>query len=207
MGQRKNYQHASQHPKRKFPALSVAPECTPLVEAATAANLTTLLAALEAAGLVDAVVSPAAPLTVFAPTNDAFDAALKALGITLKDLVADSDLLKEILLYHVLGTTVRSGDIVDGATAETLLGKDSSCGVSALTFDTKDGVVVKGGQTSAKVVVPDVETCSAVVHVIDFVLVPCPAPAQPPMHPSPMPRKAEPKKKHKLVHIVWPFDG
>ncbi|CAD7702001.1 unnamed protein product [Ostreobium quekettii] len=170
------------------PAADEGEVCTPLLEAATDAGLTTLLAAVEAAGLVDAIQAPG--LTIFAPTNDAFDSALQALGVTLDNLVADKDLLTEILLYHVLGTTVRSGDIQDTATAETLLGNDSSCGVSALTFDLTEGVVVVGGASSATVVAPDVETCTAVVHVIDFVLLPC-ALGEPEPVPEPEPEPGE----------------
>jgi len=149
-------------------------ECTPLIEVAQDAGLTTLLAALEAASLVETVTAPDASLTVFAPSNDAFDAALDALGLTLDDLVANTELLTEILLYHVLPESFSAADFGEGGTFTTALGDASSCGVSDVDVVVGDVVTISGGETSANVTLADVETCTAIVHVIDFVLLPCP---------------------------------
>lgn len=149
-------------------------ECTPIVQAAQDAGLTTLVAALEAANLVETVTAPDASLTVFAPSNDAFDAALSALELTLDDLVANTELLTEILLYHVLPEAFSAADFGEGGTFTTALGESSSCGVSDVDVVIGDIVTIVGGQTNATVAIADVETCTGIVHVIDFVLLPCP---------------------------------
>ncbi|GAP68801.1 por secretion system C-terminal sorting domain [Bacteroidales bacterium 6E] len=122
---------------------------------------TTLEAAVIAAGLAEAL-SGEGPFTVFAPTDAAF-AALPA-G-TVEALLADPDgALKDILLYHVLGSKVMSTDLSDGLSATTLLGKDITVTIN------DNGVFING----AKVTVADIETDNGVVHVIDAVLVPAP---------------------------------
>ncbi|CAD7697230.1 unnamed protein product [Ostreobium quekettii] len=163
--------------------------CPGLAEAAEEAGLTTFLAALAEAGLTD-FLSGLNSSTVFCPTNAAFEAAVASLGITIDDLLSNQELLEEVLLYHVLETTVLSGDIVYGVDTETLLGaNDSSCGVSTLAFEISDdgGVAVSGGASAATVLTPDVEICSGVLHVIDDVLLPCPSAPPPTAGPSPAP--------------------
>jgi transforming growth factor-beta-induced protein len=123
------------------------------------ANHTTLEAAVIAAGLADDL-SGAGPFTVFAPTDAAF-AALPA-G-TVEALLADpTGDLADILLYHVLGASVKSTDLSDGQTATTLLGKDITVKIDA------NGVFIN----NAKVTVADIMTDNGVVHVIDAVLLP-----------------------------------
>ena len=123
---------------------------------ATEAGLTILLQAVEAAGLVETVNDPDAKLTIFAPTDEAFLAALKALSISAEDLLGDTELLTEILTYHVLGSPFTAADFAKyphGARFKTLLGDDSSCGVGTLKiFPTREGgVSIVGGETSASV--------------------------------------------------------
>ena len=120
---------------------------------------TTLEAAVIAAGLAETLAGDG-PFTVFAPTDAAF-AALPA-G-TVEALLADAEgALKDILLYHVLGSKVMSTDLSDGMSATTLLGKDITVTIN------ENGVFING----AKVTVADIETDNGVVHVIDAVLVP-----------------------------------
>ncbi|MEK9529242.1 MAG: fasciclin domain-containing protein, partial [Gammaproteobacteria bacterium] len=93
-----------------------------IVEVATeAGNFPTLLAAVEAAGLVDALADSSASLTVFAPTEEAFAALPEG---TLDALLADPDALASVLTYHVLGSSVEAGSALDLAptTVETLNG-------------------------------------------------------------------------------------
>ncbi|MGH1492685.1 MAG: fasciclin domain-containing protein, partial [Acidimicrobiales bacterium] len=78
--------------------------------AAEAGSFTTLLAAAEAAGLVETLTGEG-PLTVFAPTDDAFAAALADLGLTAEQLLADTDTLTSILTYHVVAGQVLSTDL------------------------------------------------------------------------------------------------
>lgn len=127
--------------------------------AAAAGGFSTLLTAATEAGLVDALTGEG-PLTVFAPTDEAF-AALPA-G-TLESLLADPQgALTQILLYHVVSGKVMSGDLSDGMTAETLQG-------APITISIADDVVKIN---DAVVVVADIETSNGVIHVIDAVILP-----------------------------------
>ncbi|MBX2998916.1 MAG: fasciclin domain-containing protein [Caldilineaceae bacterium] len=131
-----------------------------IVETAIAAgSFTTLVAAVEAAGLVDAL-SGEGPFTVFAPTDEAF-AALPA-G-TIEALLADpSGDLTQILLYHVIAGQVMAADVTDGLVAETLQGSTVSFMVMA------DGVMIN----EANIIATDIETSNGVIHVIDAVILP-----------------------------------
>lgn len=132
-------------------------------------DFSTLAAAVEAAGLQDALADPDATLTVFAPTNQAFEAALDALGLTAEELFADTETLTSILTYHVLGDTVTSGDIADADAeeipVETLSGEELTVVVA------DDGTVGFADQT-ATVTMTDIEASNGVIHVIDAVLLP-----------------------------------
>ena len=131
--------------------------------AAAAGSFNRLLAAAEAAGLVDALKGEG-PLTVFAPTDEAFAAIPEGtLAALLSDPTGD---LKDILLYHVVPGAVMSSDLTDGGSANTLQG-------APVTFTVGDGKVAVN---DANVVTPDIKTSNGVIHVIDKVLLP-PAPA------------------------------
>lgn len=131
-----------------------------LVEiAADNENFTTLVAAVEAAGLVDTLASEG-PFTVFAPTNEAFAALPEG---TLDFLLQEEnrDMLVSILTYHVVPGKVMSGDVETGAVA-TANGADLTLVVG------EDGVMVG----AASVVDVDIEASNGVIHVIDTVLLP-----------------------------------
>ncbi len=130
--------------------------------ATDAGAFTTLLAAVEAAGLSEALTS-GGPFTVFAPTDDAFAALLEELGLTAEELLASED-LESILLYHVVENAVGSEVVVtlDGASVETLNGGTVDLSVS------EDGVMVN----NANVVAVDVHASNGIIHVIDTVLLP-----------------------------------
>jgi len=137
-----------------------------IVETAVAdGNFKTLAAALTEAKLVDAL-SGEGPFTVFAPTDTAFEAALKALGITAEELLARPD-LGGILKFHVASGKVMSSDLSNGMKVPTLEGAE-------LTV-TIDGKTVKIGD--ATVTTADLECSNGVIHVIDKVLLP-PAPVK-----------------------------
>ena len=122
-------------------------------------NFSTLVAAVQAAGLVDTLKSEG-PFTVFAPTNDAF-AALPA-G-TVENLLKpeNKDQLTAILTYHVVPGKVMSGDLSNGMTATTVQGTD-------VTIMTEGGVTVQGANVTAA----DIEASNGVIHVIDAVILP-----------------------------------
>ncbi len=126
--------------------------------AAAAGNFTTLLAAAEAAGLVDALRGEG-PLTVFAPTDEAF---AKLPAGTLDSLLADPEALADILLYHVAEGKLTARDVSERGFVTTLLGRP-------LAFTAmRDSVKVN----DANVVTADIETSNGIIHVIDVVLVP-----------------------------------
>ena len=132
--------------------------------AATAASnnpvLSTLVAAVTAAGLVDTLNGPG-PFTIFAPYNDAF-AAIPAAD--LDAVLADKDLLTSILTLHVVaGEKMSSADLITAGTVETINGE-------SLTFTDVDGALTING--SVKSICMDVPTANATVHIIDSVLMP-----------------------------------
>lgn len=126
--------------------------------AASNEDFSTLVAAVSAAGLVDAL-SGEGPFTVFAPTNAAFETLPEG---TLDTLLADpSGDLTDILLYHVLSGKVMAADVTDGLEAETLLGAN-------VKFSTADGVKIN----DANIILTDIEASNGVIHVIDAVILP-----------------------------------
>ncbi|MFL5641107.1 MAG: fasciclin domain-containing protein [Chloroflexota bacterium] len=131
-----------------------------IVETATeAGSFKTLLAAVQAAGLVD-TLQGTGPFTVFAPTDAAF-AALPA-G-TLDGLLKDPAALKKILLYHVVSGSVTADKVVGMTSAASVEG-------SPIAIAVKDGMVYLND--TAKVVTPDVMASNGVIHVIDQVILP-----------------------------------
>ena len=121
-------------------------------------RFTTLVAAVEAAGLVDTLKSEG-PFTVFAPTDDAFNALPEG---TVPALLDDIPTLTDILLYHVVPGKVMAADVVNLSSADTALGEPVSIRV-------EDGNVYVD---DAQVIITDVEASNGVIHVIDAVLLP-----------------------------------
>lgn len=128
--------------------------------AAGSADHTTLVTAVQAAGLAE-TLSGGGPFTVFAPTNAAFDKLPKGTveGLLKTDQKAK---LTSILTYHVVPGTLKAADLKDGQKLKTVEG-------SELTVTIKDGVVKIDGAT---VTIPDVISSNGVTHVIDAVLMP-----------------------------------
>lgn len=128
-------------------------------------NLSTLVSAVQRAGLVDAL-SGDDPLTVFAPTNQAFSDLLSGLGFSrLEDVPVD--VLKNILLNHVVSGKVKSSALSTGYIKSLLTFGASTSNVS-LYVNTSNGVKVNG----STVTTADVEASNGVVHIIDKVIVP-----------------------------------
>ncbi len=128
--------------------------------AASNPQFTTLVTAVKAAGLVEALKGEG-PLTVFAPTNAAFD---KLPDGTLEDLLKpeNKELLVSILTYHVVPGKVEASDVVKVDSAKSLLGQD---------IDVK----VMGSKVmvdEANVIAVDVEASNGLIHVIDQVILP-----------------------------------
>jgi uncharacterized surface protein with fasciclin (FAS1) repeats len=126
--------------------------------ASSAGSFNTLLAAAKAAGLVETLQSDG-PFTVFAPTDEAF---AKLPEGTVEGLLANTDKLKAILLYHVVSGKVTAEQVVKLDSAKTVEGSD-------VKITVKDGTVMVD---NAKVIKADVMASNGVVHVIDTVIIP-----------------------------------
>ncbi len=131
-----------------------------IVEVAVDAKFTTLVAAVKAAGLAEALQAKG-PFTVFAPTDAAF---AKLPAGTVDALLKDPAKLASILKYHVVPGKVMAADVIKakGAKPATLNG-------AALDVMVKGGMVYVNG---AKVISADVAASNGVIHVIDTVLLP-----------------------------------
>jgi uncharacterized surface protein with fasciclin (FAS1) repeats len=124
--------------------------------AVKAGNFKTLVAAVQAAGLVD-TLKGTGPFTVFAPTDEAFAKIPKA---TLDGLQADKAALAKVLTYHVVPGKVMAKDVKAGK-VKTVQGQE-------ITVTTSMGVMVD----QSKVVATDVAASNGVIHAIDTVLMP-----------------------------------
>ena len=126
-------------------------------------NLTILTAALQAAGL-DTMLMEETKHTVFAPTDDAFAPVLEKLGVTKEELLANTDLLKKVLPYHVLASEVLAADIPYGTDIKTANGATISI--------SEDNVITDATGNTAKITGTDIMATNGVVHTIDAVLMP-----------------------------------
>ncbi|AOG25282.1 fasciclin domain-containing protein [Acidovorax sp. RAC01] len=124
--------------------------------AVKAGNFKTLVAAVQAAGLVDTLKGPG-PFTVFAPTDEAFAKIPKT---TLDGLLADKAALTKVLTYHVVPGKVMAKDVKAGM-VKTVQGQE-------LKVSTTSGVMVD----QSKVIATDVAASNGVIHAIDTVLMP-----------------------------------
>jgi uncharacterized surface protein with fasciclin (FAS1) repeats len=124
-------------------------------------RFTTLVAALEAAGLVE-TLSGEGEFTVFAPVDDAFAALPEG---TVESLLQDPQgALSNVLLYHVVDGTVKADDVVGLDAAPSLQGENITVAVDG------DGQVFLNG--TVKVLVTDIVASNGIIHVIDGVLLP-----------------------------------
>ncbi len=121
-------------------------------------RFTTLVAALQAAGLAETLAGEGA-FTVFAPTDEAF---AKLPEGTVEALLEDIPALTDILLYHVVDGVVLAEDVVGLESAATLSGKDVSIRVEGENVFIND----------AQVIITDIMADNGVIHVIDSVLLP-----------------------------------
>ena len=132
-----------------------------IVDTAIAAgSFTTLVSALQAAGLVDVLKGPG-PFTVFAPTDDAFK---KLPAGTVESLLKpeNKDKLRAILTYHVVSGDVTAAQAMKLSSAKTLNGAALKLSAQNGTLMVNDAVVVKA----------DIAASNGVIHVIDTVLIP-----------------------------------
>ena len=138
------------------------PDLTIVENAQNANNVTTLVAAVEAADLVETLNGPG-PFTVFAPTNAAFDDLPDG---TVDDLLMpeNQEQLQGVLTYHVVPGEYMAADLTDGLELTTVNGE-------VLTFTVDDmGMLMINGE--AIVETANVDSSNGITHVIDTVLLP-----------------------------------
>jgi transforming growth factor-beta-induced protein len=124
-------------------------------------NFSILVQAVVKAGLVEAL-SGTGPFTVFAPTNDAFNALFATLGVTgIDDLTAEQ--LTPILLYHVVPGNVLASQVTSGNVPTLKEGSTISIIANSM------GVKLNG---NSNVVATDVQATNGVIHAIDAVILP-----------------------------------
>jgi uncharacterized surface protein with fasciclin (FAS1) repeats len=130
-------------------------------------DLSILVEAVVAAGLVPNL-SGAGPLTVFAPTNAAFAAALTELGLTKAELLAPANktLLTQILTYHVVSGKFLKAQVPIGAPITTLQGE------SLTVAATPTLAITDQRGRKANITATDIQATNGVVHVIDKVILP-----------------------------------
>lgn len=161
--------------------------------AATAAannpELSTLVAAIGAAGLTD-TLNGSGPFTIFAPNNAAFETIPTNV---LDSILADAELLTSILTYHVVsGESLDATALADGATATTVNGAE-------LQF-TLDGETLMINGDEAAVVCADIAVANGTVHIIDTVL-------QPPSDDVGMDGSSVPSSGPDVTAVATPGDG
>jgi uncharacterized surface protein with fasciclin (FAS1) repeats len=148
------------------------PNKTVVANASTAPNLTTLVAAVKAGGLVETLSGPG-PFTVFAPTNDAFD---KLPAGTVDTLVKPENkaTLDKILTYHVVKGKITSKDLMKKIKKGGGTYSVATIEGGKLTFTMANGGIQitdeKGG--TAMITTADVYQSNGVAHIIDSVLMP-----------------------------------
>ena len=122
-----------------------------------AGNLSTLLKAVETAGLVDQLTT-GGPFTIFAPMDDAF---LEFPTEKLNALLEDAEKLKGILLYHIIKGKVMIADLLSKKKIKTLHGQ-------RIKIDTSRGMAVN----DAKFIKTNIEANNGIIHIIDKVILP-----------------------------------
>lgn len=139
-----------------FEGMATAPVAT-----AASANplLSTLVSAVQAAGLVDTLNS-AQDITVFAPSNDAF---AKVPAADLQALLANKEMLTQVLTYHVVGQPVTPEDLGTAGPFDSLQGAPVTASGSGEEFVVNE---------NSNVVCGNVQTANATVYIVDTVLMP-----------------------------------
>ncbi len=135
-------------------------ESNTIVDVAVGAGFNTLVAAVKAAGLVDALKGTG-PFTVFAPTDAAF---AKLPAGTVEALLKDPVALGAILKYHVVSGKVTAADVI-----KSKGGKTPTLNGATLDIQVQNGKVLVNGAT---VTSADVMASNGVIHAIDTVVLP-----------------------------------
>jgi transforming growth factor-beta-induced protein len=129
-------------------------------------SFTTLVAAVQQAGLVDALKAEG-PYTVFAPTDDAFAALLEETEMSAEDLLGAEN-LADILLYHVVAGEFDAASVIELVGDNDYVLVDTLAGIPVKVSVDMGNVYIN----DAMVILPDVEASNGVIHVVDSVILP-----------------------------------
>lgn len=133
-------------------------------------EFTILLAALQNAdpSLLEMLSDPEQTLTVLAPTDEAFEALLETMEMDAETLLADTELLNQVLAYHILEDIINAETItlLSGEAIPTMLGTETTI---TLSLSEEDGILLND---LVHIVTPDIEADNGLIHVIDGVLLP-----------------------------------
>jgi len=138
-----------------------APDPNIVQVAAANSNFSTLVTAIQSAGLAE-TLSGTGPFTVFAPTNDAFNKFLTANSLTAAQLLA-SDGLDEILTYHVVGASVPSSAVAAGKVTSV------SGDPFYVSVAPNNDIWING---NAKITATDISASNGIIHALDYVITP-----------------------------------
>merc|ERR1719489_394416 len=152
--------HTHRHKRQQTPAGDIAEELTK-------AGATTLVDLVVKAGLAETLSGPG-PFTVFAPDNDAFAKLPTSLVDTL---TGDVELLKKVLLYHVIPGIVKSSDITDDLTAASAEGSELRANIYYKSIFSNGYITVNG----KKVKRPDIDASNGIIHIMKDVIYPIPS--------------------------------
>jgi transforming growth factor-beta-induced protein len=150
----------------KAPAPAPAPAQSILQLAAANPDFSTLVSLVQKAGLVEAL-SGAGPVTIFAPTNEAFQKLAAAAPATFAAVIADPALLTKVLTYHAVSGAIKSTQAITVAQQN---GSVTSLEGEPISLSLVGGKLTLDG--SSTVVTADIAATNGVIHVIDTVLVP-----------------------------------
>merc|ERR1712176_1438843 len=136
--------------------------------------------ATQAADLASAFDDMSQKVTVFAPTNAAFEKLFAAENVTAEEVLANKDFLTKVLKYHVAGSVLPFESLVDGESISTLEGEDLGVGTAQVLYIANGSAIsyrsdakkVVGSGSNATIVQGNVWSCNGVIQVIDEVLLP-----------------------------------
>jgi uncharacterized surface protein with fasciclin (FAS1) repeats len=130
-------------------------------------NVSILVNGVKRADIQTVVADPNLEVTIFAPTNIAFEAALLKLKISPAQLYADKVALTNILSYHVVNRVIQAKDFKDDTTVDTVNQKQLKVRKSDVL-----GVSIEGATETARILTEEIWAGKTVIYVVDTVLIP-----------------------------------
>ncbi|KAK9804977.1 hypothetical protein WJX73_006592 [Symbiochloris irregularis] len=146
--------------------------CLSVAQLAQQASLNQLLQAVEIAGLTTTLSDPSLAVTVFAPTDEAFNALLDELTLTSLDQVAANNELSPVLDYHILTTPLDATQLLAASIEPTSYLNETLTFTPYVADNGDSTVAITSYYNNATVTSANNVACNSIVHVIDNVLIP-----------------------------------